>query len=189
MFTGLVREVGKVASFEGGRLVVEAALQAELGDSVAIDGVCLTVVENGGGRARVRRRPGDARPREAVRSAGQPGAGAAGRRAARRPLRPGPRRRSRPCRLGRARGRRRPRAGRASGRAAPLSRREGIGGARGRLADRRRRRRDRLRDRADPAHARGDDAVRARGRQPGQPRDRRARQVRRETLLPGTMPR
>ena len=50
MFTGLVREVGTVASFEGGRLVVETALQAELGDSVAVDGVCLTVVENGGGR-------------------------------------------------------------------------------------------------------------------------------------------
>ena len=50
MFTGLVREVGTVASFEGGRLVVEAVLQAELGDSVAIDGVCLTVVENGDGR-------------------------------------------------------------------------------------------------------------------------------------------
>jgi len=50
MFTGLVREVGTVASFDDGRLVVEAALQAELGDSVAVDGVCLTVVENGGGR-------------------------------------------------------------------------------------------------------------------------------------------
>ena len=31
MFTGLVREVAKVASFEGGRLVVETGLQAELG--------------------------------------------------------------------------------------------------------------------------------------------------------------
>jgi riboflavin synthase len=50
MFTGLVREVGTVASFEDGRLVVEAALHAEVGDSVAIDGVCLTVVENGAGR-------------------------------------------------------------------------------------------------------------------------------------------
>jgi riboflavin synthase len=50
MFTGLVREVGMVDSFADGRLVVEAELQAELGDSVAIDGVCLTVVENGGGR-------------------------------------------------------------------------------------------------------------------------------------------
>ena len=45
MFTGLVREVGKVASFEDGRLVVEAQTVAEIGDSIAIDGVCLTVVE------------------------------------------------------------------------------------------------------------------------------------------------
>ena len=49
MFTGLVREVGQVASFDGGRLVVETATDAALGDSVAIDGVCLTVVESGGG--------------------------------------------------------------------------------------------------------------------------------------------
>jgi riboflavin synthase len=50
MFTGLVREVGEVVSFEAGRLVVECGTVAELGDSVAIAGVCLTVVENGGGR-------------------------------------------------------------------------------------------------------------------------------------------
>jgi riboflavin synthase len=50
MFTGLVREVGKVVSFEDGRLVVESQTPAELGDSVAIAGVCLTVVEHGGGR-------------------------------------------------------------------------------------------------------------------------------------------
>jgi riboflavin synthase len=50
VFTGLVREVGRVALFEGGRLVVEASTSGELGDSVAVDGVCLTVVENGGGR-------------------------------------------------------------------------------------------------------------------------------------------
>ena len=50
MFTGLVREVGRVESFEGGRLVVEASSEAALGDSIAIDGVCLTVVEVGGGR-------------------------------------------------------------------------------------------------------------------------------------------
>ena len=61
MFTGIVREVGTVASFEDGRLVVEAPIAAGLGDSVAIDGVCLTVVEDGGGRARLRRRAGDAR--------------------------------------------------------------------------------------------------------------------------------
>src|SRR5918998_2914774 len=50
MFTGLVSEVGTVASFEDGRLVVAAATAAEPGDSIAVDGVCLTVVENGGGR-------------------------------------------------------------------------------------------------------------------------------------------
>jgi riboflavin synthase len=50
VFTGLVREVGHVASFEAGRLVVEAATTAEPGDSIAVDGVCLTVVQNGGGR-------------------------------------------------------------------------------------------------------------------------------------------
>ncbi len=50
MFTGLVREVGDVVSFEDGRLVVECGTVAKLGDSVAIAGVCLTVVENGRGR-------------------------------------------------------------------------------------------------------------------------------------------
>jgi len=50
MFTGLVREVGEVVSFEDGRLVVECGTVAEQGDSVAIAGVCLTVVANGGGR-------------------------------------------------------------------------------------------------------------------------------------------
>jgi riboflavin synthase len=50
MFTGLVREVGSIASFQGGRLVVAAATSAAPGDSIAVDGVCLTVVENGDGR-------------------------------------------------------------------------------------------------------------------------------------------
>jgi riboflavin synthase len=51
MFTGIVREVGLVSSIEGGengvRLVIDAPLTAAatgVGDSVAIDGVCLTVV-------------------------------------------------------------------------------------------------------------------------------------------------
>jgi riboflavin synthase len=51
MFTGLIREVGCVLSIEGGddgvRLTIEAPQTApdqQLGDSVAIDGVCLTVV-------------------------------------------------------------------------------------------------------------------------------------------------
>jgi riboflavin synthase len=45
MFTGLVREVGTVAAFEDGRLRVESGIAASIGDSVAIDGVCLTVVD------------------------------------------------------------------------------------------------------------------------------------------------
>ncbi len=45
MFTGIVRERGRVRSFENGRLVVETSIGAALGDSVAIDGACLTVVE------------------------------------------------------------------------------------------------------------------------------------------------
>jgi riboflavin synthase alpha subunit len=51
MFTGIVRERGRVAAVHGGvegiRLVVEApttAAQAALGDSIAVSGVCLTVV-------------------------------------------------------------------------------------------------------------------------------------------------
>ena len=51
MFTGLVREVGRVTAADGGaggvRLTVEApgtAEGAQIGDSVAVDGVCLTVV-------------------------------------------------------------------------------------------------------------------------------------------------
>ena len=56
MFTGIVREQGRIAAVEGGqdgvRLLVEApatAAQAAIGDSVAVSGVCLTVTaaENG----------------------------------------------------------------------------------------------------------------------------------------------
>jgi len=47
VFTGIVRELGRVVAFDGSRLVVAAPqTSAELGDSVAIDGVCLTVVEH-----------------------------------------------------------------------------------------------------------------------------------------------
>jgi riboflavin synthase len=49
VFTGLVREVGTVRSMADGRLVVEASLAAEVGDSVAVDGVCLTVVADDDG--------------------------------------------------------------------------------------------------------------------------------------------
>ena len=49
VFTGIVRERARVVSDSDSRLVVESAVAAAIGDSVAIDGVCLTVVaaENG----------------------------------------------------------------------------------------------------------------------------------------------
>jgi riboflavin synthase len=46
LFTGLIRETGKVAALEQGRLRVEASLGASEGDSVAVNGVCLTVTES-----------------------------------------------------------------------------------------------------------------------------------------------
>jgi riboflavin synthase len=50
VFTGIVQERGRVSSFEDGRLVVESGVRAAIGDSVAVDGVCLTVVEAPDGR-------------------------------------------------------------------------------------------------------------------------------------------
>lgn len=53
MFTGIVREVGTVAAFDGSRLVVtaaETAAGAGVGDSVSVAGVCLTVVETADAR-------------------------------------------------------------------------------------------------------------------------------------------
>jgi riboflavin synthase len=47
MFTGIVEELGRVVSREGGRIVVRcpiAASEAAIGDSLSIDGVCLTVI-------------------------------------------------------------------------------------------------------------------------------------------------
>ena len=59
MFTGIVREVGRVVGLEGGEmgrtLVVEApetAAATSVGDSVAIGGVCLTADAVDGGRIR-----------------------------------------------------------------------------------------------------------------------------------------
>jgi riboflavin synthase len=49
VFTGIVKERGRVASFENGRLVVESTLEPGIGDSVSVDGVCLTVVRANGG--------------------------------------------------------------------------------------------------------------------------------------------
>jgi riboflavin synthase len=53
MFTGIVRELGTVDAFDGSRLVVaasETTASAAIGDSVAVAGVCLTVVERHEGR-------------------------------------------------------------------------------------------------------------------------------------------
>jgi riboflavin synthase len=57
MFTGLIEDVGKVLGLDragaGARLHVSSALphdEISLGDSVAVNGVCLTVVEKSSGR-------------------------------------------------------------------------------------------------------------------------------------------
>lgn len=47
MFTGIVEEIGKIKSFDGRKLVVECKKVLEntqLGDSIAIDGCCQTVI-------------------------------------------------------------------------------------------------------------------------------------------------
>jgi riboflavin synthase len=49
MFTGIVEAVGTVESFDGGRLVVRAAARPEIGESIAVNGTCLTVVEGSDG--------------------------------------------------------------------------------------------------------------------------------------------
>jgi riboflavin synthase len=50
VFTGIVQERARVASFSDGRLVVDSAISAEVGDSVSVDGVCLTVTGNDDGQ-------------------------------------------------------------------------------------------------------------------------------------------
>lgn len=52
MFTGIVEEMGSVAAFEGTRLRIAARLvlaDVHLGDSIAVNGCCLTLVEHGDG--------------------------------------------------------------------------------------------------------------------------------------------
>jgi riboflavin synthase len=49
VFTGIVRERGRVVSFENGRLVVASSLEPSVGDSLAVDGICLTLVERRNG--------------------------------------------------------------------------------------------------------------------------------------------
>jgi riboflavin synthase len=50
MFTGIVRERARVDSFEDGRLVLRSRLAPSIGDSISVDGVCLTVVATDNGR-------------------------------------------------------------------------------------------------------------------------------------------
>uniref|UniRef100_UPI00404894A4 riboflavin synthase n=1 Tax=Aliarcobacter sp. TaxID=2321116 RepID=UPI00404894A4 len=45
MFTGLIREMAKVVSFQNNYLTVKAKYQPKIGDSIAINGACLTVVK------------------------------------------------------------------------------------------------------------------------------------------------
>jgi riboflavin synthase len=49
VFTGIVRERGRVVSFDDGRLVVQSTLAPAVGDSISVDGTCLTVVEASNG--------------------------------------------------------------------------------------------------------------------------------------------
>jgi riboflavin synthase len=50
VFTGIVRERAPVESFENGRLVVQTELAPSIGESISVDGVCLTVVKAENGR-------------------------------------------------------------------------------------------------------------------------------------------
>ena len=50
MFTGIVEELGRVRERDGGRLAFEAPLVSEdarVGDSIAVNGCCLTVTATG----------------------------------------------------------------------------------------------------------------------------------------------
>ena len=45
MFTGLIREVAKVEQFSNGELKIKSKLKPKIGDSIAVNGVCLTVTK------------------------------------------------------------------------------------------------------------------------------------------------
>ena len=44
MFTGLIREIATVKSYQNNILTIQSKHQAKVGDSIAINGVCLTVI-------------------------------------------------------------------------------------------------------------------------------------------------
>jgi len=45
MFTGLIREIGKVKAYRNNILSIQSTHKAKLGDSIAVNGVCLTVIK------------------------------------------------------------------------------------------------------------------------------------------------
>ena len=45
MFTGLIREIGRVKKYHNNILTIESKYRANIGDSIAINGVCLTVIK------------------------------------------------------------------------------------------------------------------------------------------------
>ena len=45
MFTGLIREIATVKSFSNSKLTISSKLHPKIGDSIAINGACLTVIE------------------------------------------------------------------------------------------------------------------------------------------------
>lgn len=45
MFTGLIREMAVVKSFVGSKLTIKSQYMPKIGDSIAINGACLTVIE------------------------------------------------------------------------------------------------------------------------------------------------
>ncbi|WP_456380872.1 riboflavin synthase [Hydrogenimonas sp.] len=47
MFTGLIREKGEVLSYRDNILTIRADYRPDIGDSIAVNGACLTVVEVG----------------------------------------------------------------------------------------------------------------------------------------------
>jgi len=45
MFTGLIREIATVKSYKNNILTIQSKHKAKLGDSIAVNGVCLTVIK------------------------------------------------------------------------------------------------------------------------------------------------
>ena len=85
MFTGIVEEVGRVAELSQYRLAVKAQTvtgDVKLGDSISVNGACLTVVEFDSGSFAVDLAPENVTPHFAGSSGcgrrGEPGAGVAG---------------------------------------------------------------------------------------------------------------